>query len=150
MNKKSMKQSVIFKVFGIVSLALLNLSAAWAEVGLPPAVPAGSVPTAGAAAPVAAAPQPPGLMGMLLPIVLMIGVFYFLSIRPQQKKMKLQQEMLGALKHGDEVLTSSGMLGKVTGITEQVVTLEVADNVRVKMLKSQVSQVVKGQIKELA
>lgn len=87
---------------------------------------------------------------MLLPFVAMFAVVYFLMIRPQQKRLKEQQAMLGALKHGDEVLTSSGLLGKVTGITDKVVTLEVADNVRVKMLKSQVSQVVKGQIKDLA
>ena len=85
----------------------------------------------------------------MLPLVLIFVVFYFLLIRPQQKRMKEQQDMLSALKHGDEVLTTSGILVKVTGIAEKVVTVEIADNVRVKMLKSQVSQVVKGQIKEL-
>jgi preprotein translocase subunit YajC len=64
--------------------------------------------------------------------------------------MKDQQQMLSSLKHGDDIITSSGMLGKVTGITEKVVTVEVADNVKVKMLKSQVSQVVKGSLKDLA
>jgi preprotein translocase subunit YajC len=58
--------------------------------------------------------------------------------------------MITALKHGDEIVTNSGILGKVTGITDKVVTVEVADNVKVKMLKSQVSQVVKGSIKELS
>ena len=59
--------------------------------------------------------------------------------------------MMSTLKQGDEILTSSGILGTVTGVTEKVVTVEVADNVRVKMLKSQVSQVIKGQqIKDLA
>lgn len=84
-----------------------------------------------------------------LPFILMFGVIYFLMIRPQQKKAKEQQSMLGALKHGDEVVTTSGLLGKVTGITDRVVTLEVADDVRVKMLKSQVAQVVKGSVKDL-
>ena len=80
----------------------------------------------------------------------MFGVIYFLMIRPQQKKMKEQQAMMSQLKQGDEVLTNSGILGKITGVTDKVVTVEVADNVRVKMLKSQVSQVIKGQIKDLA
>jgi preprotein translocase subunit YajC len=85
----------------------------------------------------------------LMPMVAMFGVIYFLMIRPQQKKMKEQQEMLTSLKHGDEIVTSSGILGKITGITEKVVTVEVADNVKVKMLKSQVSQVVQGSVKNL-
>lgn len=110
-----------------------------------PAVPAGSAPQAAPAAG-AAQPQQPGFGGMIVPFVLMFGVLYFLMIRPQQKKAKEQQSMLGALKHGDEVITSSGMIGKITGITDKVVTLEIADNVRVKILKSQVSQVIKGQI----
>ena len=84
------------------------------------------------------------------PFILMFVVLYFLVLRPQQKKMKEQQSMLSSLKHGDEVITTSGLLGKVTGITEKVITLEVADNVRVKMLKSQVTQVVKGSLKDIA
>jgi preprotein translocase subunit YajC len=106
-----------------------------------PAVPAGT-PTA--------APQQPGVGSMLVPFAAMFAVVYFLMIRPQQKKMKEQQDMLSALKQGDEVLTSSGILGKVAEITDKIVTLEIANNVRIKMLKSQVSQVIKGQIKDLA
>ena len=96
--------------------------------------------------PAAAPAQPqPGFGMSFLPFVLMFGVIYFLMIRPQQKKMKDQQEMMNALKQGDEVLTNSGILGKITGVTDKVVTVEVADDVRVKMLKSQISQVIKGQ-----
>ena len=111
-----------------------------------------------AAAPVGATaapgqpPQPsfgqPGFGMSFVPFVLMFGVIYFLMIRPQQKRLKEQQAMVNALKQGDEILTASGILGKVTGVTEKVVTVEVADNVRVKMLKSQVSQVIKGQLKD--
>jgi preprotein translocase subunit YajC len=102
-------------------------------------------------APAAPAPaqQAPSMAGMLMPFLLMFGVIWLMILRPQQKRMRDQGEMLKQLKHGDEVLTSSGILGKITGITDKVVTLEVADNVRVKMLKSQVTQVVKGQIKEI-
>jgi preprotein translocase subunit YajC len=98
----------------------------------------------------AGAPPPPSPFGMLLPLVLMFGVFYFLMIRPQQRKMKKQNEMLSALTSGDEVVLSSGIIGKVAGLTDKVVTLEVAKDVKVKVLKSQVSQVVKGQVQELA
>jgi preprotein translocase subunit YajC len=118
--------------------ALFSAQAAWAQAQ--PAVPAG---TAGAAA-----PQQPSPLMSLVPMVLMFAVAYFLLIRPQQKKMKEQREMLSALKEGDEVLTTSGILAKVAGIADRVVTLEVADRVRIKMLKSQVAQVVKGQIPE--
>ncbi|MGZ3698928.1 MAG: preprotein translocase subunit YajC [Bdellovibrionota bacterium] len=106
-------------------------------------------PATGVTAPAGAQAQP-GFGSMMVPMALMFGVVYFLMIRPQQKKMKEQQAMLGALKHGDEVITASGILGTITGITDKVVTVEVADGVRVKMLKSQVSQVVKGPIKDLA
>ncbi len=106
------------------------------------------------AAPVAPAPaapgQPGGMMGMLMPFLLMFGVIWLMILRPRQRRVKEQQAVLGSLKHGDEVLTSSGILGKITGITEKVVTVEVADGVRVKMLKSQVAQVLKGPIKDLA
>ena len=122
-----------------------------------PAVPAGSAPASSAGAGSAAtlpgasgAPPQPGLFGMLMPFLVMFAVVYFLMIRPQQKKMKEQQALLSSLNHGDEVLTNSGILGKVTGIAEKVVTLEIAENVKVKMLKSQVAQVIKGQIKDLA
>lgn len=112
------------------------------------AVPAGS--TALATGVAAGGPQGPQGIMAFAPIILMFGVIYFLMIRPQQKKAKEQQDMIKALKHGDEIVTSSGMLGKITGITEKVVTVELADNVRVKMLKNQVSQVLKGPLKELA
>jgi preprotein translocase subunit YajC len=102
-----------------------------------------------AAAPAAAAPGP-SMAGMMMPFLLMFGVIWLMILRPQQKRMRDQQDTLKALQKGDEVLTASGILGTITGITEKVVTLEIADNVRVKMLKSQISQVIKGQIKDLA
>lgn len=89
------------------------------------------------------APPEPGFMAFL-PFILMFVVFWFLMIRPQQRKMKEQQEMQNSLKKGEEVVTSSGMIGKVTGVADKVITLEIADNVRVKMLKSQISAVVKA------
>lgn len=88
-----------------------------------------------------AAPQQPGPLGMLMPFILMFGVIYFLIIRPQQKKMKEHQEAVGKIKHGDEVITNAGIFGKVTGVTDKVITVEIADGVRVKMLKTQVSSI---------
>lgn len=114
-----------------------------------PALPAGSSTGVAPSNMGGMASQPGGLMAFL-PFILMFAVLYFLILRPQQKKMKDQQTMLSSLKYGDEIVTTSGILGKVAGITDKVVTVEVADNVRVKMMKSQVSQVVKGSIKDLA
>src|SRR5690606_33800017 len=94
--------------------------------------------------------QTGGLMGMILPFALMFLVLYLFVIRPQNKKMKDHQGMISTLQHGDDVVTQSGLLGKVTGITDRVVTLEIAQNVKVKMLKDQVSKVLKGDIKDLA
>jgi len=72
----------------------------------------------------------------LLPLVLLIVVFYFLLIRPQQKKAKEQKQFLENLKKGDEVVTSGGIYGKITGITDNTVTLEIAEKIRIKVLKS--------------
>ena len=65
-------------------------------------------------------------------------IFYFLLIRPQQKRTKDHQRMLNELKRDDEVVTSGGIYGKITGLTDQVVTLEIAPNVRIKVQRAQV------------
>lgn len=85
------------------------------------------------------APPGGGMMGALLPLLLMFLVFYILLIRPQQKRAKQHREFLNSLKKGDEVVTSGGILGRVTGITENVVTLEVADKVRIKVQRGNIS-----------
>ena len=133
---------------GLTMTQALAEGAAVPAGSAPAAVPAGQAAGAATGSPLTQA-QPPGLGSMLVPFLAMFAVVYFLMIRPQQKKAKEQQAMIGALQHGDEVITTSGILGKVTGITEKVVTVEIADNVRVKMLKSQVSQVLKGQLKDI-
>ncbi|MFN7950279.1 MAG: preprotein translocase subunit YajC [bacterium] len=71
-----------------------------------------------------------------LPII--IGIFYFLMIRPQQQKAKEHQSMLDALKKGDEVLTAGGIYGKIHSVTDQVVTLEIAPNVRIRVARSRI------------
>src|SRR5690348_14829272 len=102
----------------VISFSLL-MGLATVAMAEAPAVPAGSsAPTASSVA-----PQQPGGIMAFAPFLLMFGVLYFLVLRPQQKKVKEQQEMLSSLKHGDEIVTASGILGKVTGITEKVVTV---------------------------
>ena len=86
-----------------------------------------------------------GQMLNFLPLVLVFAVFYFLLIRPQQKKAKEHQQMLGRLKKNDEVMTSGGIYGKVVALTDDVVTLEVAPNVRLRVHRPQISAVTTGE-----
>jgi len=87
----------------------------------------------------ATAPSP--LVGFLLPILLIFGVFYFLVIRPQQQRDKEHQTLLGNLKRNDKIVTSGGLHGRVTDLGEDVITVEVAQNVRVRVSRSHVSSV---------
>jgi preprotein translocase subunit YajC len=80
-----------------------------------------------------------GMFGALLPLVLMFFVFYFLLIRPQQKRTKEHRQFLDSLQKGDEVVSSGGIYGRVTGITDNVITLEIADKVRIKIQRSNIS-----------
>jgi preprotein translocase subunit YajC len=81
-------------------------------------------------------------------MVLFIVIFYFLLIRPQQKKAKEHAAMLGKLASGDEVVTAGGIVGKVTEVQDGFVTLEIAEGVRIKVQKFQVSSLVpKGTLK---
>jgi preprotein translocase subunit YajC len=89
----------------------------------------------------AAAPGAPGAQSTLmsfLPFILVFFVFYFLMIRPQKKKMDEEKNFLSALKKGDEVYTKSGIIGTIYGLTDKVVTLELAQDVRIKILRSQI------------
>ena len=85
-------------------------------------------------------------MGAFIPIILMFVVFYFLLIWPQQKKAKAHRQVLAGLQKGDNVVTSSGIYGTITGITDTVVTLEIAEKVRIKVARSSVAGVIKGQV----
>ncbi len=85
-----------------------------------------------------------GGMGSFLPLILMFVVFYFLLIWPQQKKAKAQRQTLANLQKGDTVVTNSGIYGTITGLTDTVVTLEIAEKVRIKILRSAIGGVVKN------
>jgi preprotein translocase subunit YajC len=74
-----------------------------------------------------------------VPIILMFVIFYFLLIRPQQKKAKAQQEMINSLKKGDRVITSGGIYGLITNIDETTATLEIAEKVRIKVTRGSIA-----------
>lgn len=88
-----------------------------------------------------------GLTGLLFPVVL-IGIMYFLMIRPQMKRAKEHRAMLEKLSKGDEVITNGGIAGTVTDIGDNFITIEIADNVRVRVQKGAVGNVLpKGTLK---
>ncbi|HVN99151.1 MAG TPA: preprotein translocase subunit YajC [Steroidobacteraceae bacterium] len=98
-----------------------------------------------------AATAPPGAgagVSQIVILVVFVAIFYFMLIRPQQKRMKEQQAMLAKLASGDEVVTSGGILGRITEVGETFITLEVADGVRIRVQRGQISQLMpKGTLK---
>jgi preprotein translocase subunit YajC len=81
------------------------------------------------------------LNSLIVPTVLIIGIMYFLMIRPQQKRLKDHQAMIAAIRRGDTVVTSGGILGKVTKVDDQELQVEIAEGVRVKVVRGTVSEV---------
>ncbi|OFZ52031.1 MAG: preprotein translocase subunit YajC [Bdellovibrionales bacterium RIFOXYB1_FULL_37_110] len=73
-----------------------------------------------------------------LPFILIFVIFYFLMIRPQKKKMQEESSMINALSKGDEIYTKSGIIGTIYGLTDKIVTLEVSEGVKLKVLKNQI------------
>lgn len=82
-----------------------------------------------------------GTILSFVPFVLIFVIFYFLLILPQQKKQKQQKAMLEALKKGDKVVTSSGIWGTVTNLGKETVTLQIADNTKIKMQRDFIARV---------
>jgi preprotein translocase subunit YajC len=89
-----------------------------------------------------------GMMSMLFPILLMFVIIFFLIIRPQQKQQRQHQEMLKALKKGDKVITASGIFGTIANLNDNVVTLEVAKNVHLRVLRAQVAGLQSGALEK--
>ncbi|MDD2308260.1 MAG: preprotein translocase subunit YajC [Desulfuromonadaceae bacterium] len=79
----------------------------------------------------------------VIPLVFMFAIFYFLLIRPQQKKAKEHKALLEAMKKGDNVVTAGGVHGKVTAVENDLVTLEIANNVNIKITKSYIAAIKK-------
>ena len=80
-----------------------------------------------------------GGFASFVPLILMFVIFYFLLIRSQQKKTKEHREMINNLKKGDRIVTSGGLYGRVTGVSESSLTVEISDKVRVKLARGSVS-----------
>jgi preprotein translocase subunit YajC len=97
----------------------------------------------------AGAAQQPGIMGSLvLPLALFVAVFFFMVIRPNSKRTKEHRALIASLAKGDEVVTSTGMLGRVTDLSDSYVSVEIAPNVSVKLQKGAITAVLpKGTLK---
>lgn len=87
----------------------------------------------------AATPAAPSMLETLFPFLVMFAIVFFLFIRPQQRRSQDQQKFRGGLKKGDSVLTSGGILGTIEGLTEQVVTLQIANGVKIKVLRTAIA-----------
>ena len=84
-----------------------------------------------------------GALGSFLPLILIFVVFYFLLIRPQQKKQKAHREMLSALHRGDRIVTAGGLVGTITKIlSETEITVEISEGVKVRVMRGMVSDVI--------
>ena len=98
----------------------------------------------------AAAAAPEGGIMNFLPLIALVAVFYFLILRPQSKRAKEQKSMIEALQRGDEVVTVGGEVGTVTKVFEQYLSLELAENLEVKVQKNAIQSVLpKGTIKAI-
>lgn len=80
-----------------------------------------------------------GVLGLLLPMVALFLLMYAIIIRPQQRQQKQHREMVAAVERGDQVVTSGGIHGKVTGISDDVLTVEIAERVRIKVNRSAIA-----------
>jgi preprotein translocase subunit YajC len=80
--------------------------------------------------------------GFILPMVIIFVIFYFLLIRPQQKRQKELKAMIDNLAYGDTVITSGGIHGKITGLTDTVATLEIDDKVRIKVSRGAIGSII--------
>ncbi|MCP4048471.1 MAG: preprotein translocase subunit YajC [Gammaproteobacteria bacterium] len=89
-----------------------------------------------------------GSLMSFLPLIVIFAVFYFMLIRPQMKRAKEHKQLVSGLGKGDEVITNGGLLGKITDVSDSFVTLELADNLRIKLQRQAVANVMpKGTIK---
>jgi preprotein translocase subunit YajC len=81
------------------------------------------------------------LNSLLIPTMLIIGIMYFLMIRPQQRRLKDHRDMVAGIRRGDTIVTSGGIIGKVTKVEDNELQVEIADNVKIKLLRSTISEV---------
>jgi preprotein translocase subunit YajC len=81
------------------------------------------------------------LNSLLIPTMLIIGIMYFLMIRPQQRRLKEHRDMVASIRRGDTVVTSGGIIGKVTKVEDNELQVEIADGVKIKLVRGTVSEV---------
>lgn len=87
-------------------------------------------------------PQGPGqTFSFFLPLIIVFAIFYLLILRPQQKQAKQRQAMISAVKKGDSVVTTGGIHGRITGVTDTILTVEIADNCKIKLERAAVQSV---------
>ena len=97
----------------------------------------------------AAAPTHQSPWSTIIMLVVFFAIFYFLLIRPQSKRAKAQRELLASVGRGDEVMTAGGLMGRITEIEDNIISLEIAKNVVIKIQKSSISATLpKGTIKD--
>jgi len=89
-----------------------------------------------------------GLTSTLILFGMMALIFYFFLIRPQSKRQKEHQNLISQLKRGDEVVTNGGIIGRVHSVTDTVITLEISQNVRIRVLKGQIAGLHQADTKE--
>ena len=90
------------------------------------------------------------ITSLIIPMALMIAIFYFLIIRPQQARAKSHREMMEKVRRGDTVVTSGGFVGKVTKVTDDFVVVEISDNVELKFQKQAIAATLpKGTLKSI-
>ena len=98
--------------------------------------------SAPASAPATQQPPAGSLMNLLVPMAVIIGIFYFIVILPERKKQKQRNAMLGGMKKGDKVMTSGGIYGQVAAIQDDVVTLQVDEGVRMRFARAAIQTVI--------
>jgi preprotein translocase subunit YajC len=96
-----------------------------------------------------AAPGSAGGLASFIPLILMFVIFYFLLIRPQQKKTKEHRDMIASVKKGDRIVTSGGIHGQVTAVEDATLTVEISDKVRIKLNRANVSGLVQSQSQQV-
>jgi len=154
LNIDSTLVSVVFEFFSVVlDLLTVNLDlTSWRiliDVSSAPVVDVTSIPLAG----VANQPGGPQQPDPFMPFIMMGGIIlimYFMMIRPQSKRAKEHKALIGALKKGDEIILTGGILGKIVNVDEQYVVIQIADKVDIKVQKASVSSVLpKGTLKAI-
>jgi preprotein translocase subunit YajC len=93
----------------------------------------------------AAGPGSAGGLASFVPLILMFVIFYFLLIRPQQKKTKEHRDMIAGIKKGDRIITSGGIHGQVTAVEDTTLTVEISDKVRIKLNRANVAGLFQAQ-----